>query len=36
MMVLGGGQGNPTNPFEAVGLESFLRISKEYSSKTTK
>jgi regulator of protease activity HflC (stomatin/prohibitin superfamily) len=37
MMVLGGGgAGNPTNPFEAVGLESFLRISKEYSSKTTK
>jgi regulator of protease activity HflC (stomatin/prohibitin superfamily) len=37
MMVLGGGGGNnPTNPFEAVGLESFLRISKEYSDKTTK
>lgn len=36
MMVLGGGAGNPTNPFEAVGLESFLRISKEYSGKTTK
>jgi regulator of protease activity HflC (stomatin/prohibitin superfamily) len=37
MMVLGGGGGNnPTNPFEAVGLESFLRISKEYSNKTAK
>ncbi len=38
MMVLGGGNGgkSATDPFEAVGLESFLRISKEYSDKTSK
>lgn len=29
MMVLGGGANGPTDPFAAVGLESFLRISKK-------
>lgn len=31
MMILGGGAGGALNPFDAVGLESFLRIQKEFS-----
>lgn len=31
MMVLGGGDGGALNPFDAVGLESFLKIQKEFS-----
>lgn len=31
MMILGGGDGGATNPFDAVGLESYLRIQKEFS-----
>ncbi len=31
MMIFGGGEGSPVNPFDAVGLESFLRISKRVS-----
>ncbi len=31
MMILGGGSGGATNPFDAVGLESYLRIQKEFS-----
>lgn len=34
MMVLGGSNGSAMNPFDAVGLESFLRISKEVGAKT--
>ena len=35
MMVLGGGAGGATNPFEAVGLESFIRISERLGNRNT-
>lgn len=28
MMILGGGKNSPTDPFSAVGLESFMRINE--------
>jgi hypothetical protein len=28
-MILGGGNGSPTNPFDAIGLESYMRITKK-------
>ncbi|MBN2618273.1 MAG: hypothetical protein JXR64_08195 [Spirochaetales bacterium] len=31
MMIIGGGSDNALNPFDAVGLESFLKIQKEFS-----
>ncbi|QEN05505.1 hypothetical protein EW093_12530 [Thiospirochaeta perfilievii] len=33
MMILGGSNGGALNPFDAVGLESFLKIQKEFSAK---
>jgi regulator of protease activity HflC (stomatin/prohibitin superfamily) len=34
-LILGGSNGSAMNPFDAVGLESFLRISKTYSKSRT-
>ena len=31
MLILGGGDSGALNPFDAVGLESFLRIQKQFS-----
>jgi hypothetical protein len=38
MMVLGGGSGGnvANNPFEAIGLESMLRLSKEVGKSNSK
>lgn len=33
MMIFGGGEGSPMNPWDAVGLESFLKISEQIKNK---
>lgn len=33
MMIFGGGEGSPMNPWDAVGLESFMKISKDIQGK---
>jgi hypothetical protein len=30
-MIIGGGNGSPTNPFDAIGLEAYMRINKKMS-----
>lgn len=31
LMIFGGGEGSPTNPFDAIGLEAFMNISEKIS-----
>ena len=33
VMIFGNGEGSPTNPFDAIGLEAFMNISDKLSSK---
>lgn len=35
-LIIGGGNGSPTNPFDAVGLEAFIRINEKISKTKTK